>query len=81
MKSIDIFKRLKNEIQSNDSVWLLLYKKGSVQSNCAFENFIKAETKADNSVLCHSDVNEVRDIHPEFKITSVPSLFILKKEN
>ncbi len=79
MKSITSLSTLKNEIQSNDSVWLLLYKKGSVQSNCAFGNFIKSESKADNSVLCHSDVNEVRDIHPEFKISSVPSLVHFEK--
>ncbi len=79
MKTIASLATLKNEIKSNDSVWLLLYKKGSEQSNCAFENFLKAETKADKSVLCHSDVNEVGEIHPEYKITSVPSLIHFEK--
>ena len=48
------------------------------QSDCAFDNFVKAK-EPDNSVLCHADVNFVRDIHPEFNITSVPSLLNFEK--
>ncbi len=73
MKAITSLTSLKKEIQSNENVWLLLYKKGSQQSDCANENFLSAEIKVKNIVLCHADVNEVRDIHPEYKITSVPS--------
>lgn len=65
---------LTSTIQSNENVWLLLYKKGSEQSDCAIDSFRKATVQPGKSVLCFADVNEVRDIHPEFKITSVPSL-------
>lgn len=79
MKQITSFNALKNELQTNDSVWLLLYKKGSAQSDCAYENFLKAEAKAGNNVLLTADVNEVRDIHTEYNITSVPTLINLEK--
>jgi glutaredoxin-like YruB-family protein len=74
MKNIQQLDELKNELKSNESVWLLLYKKGATQSECAFKNYIKAGHSVENSVLCFSDVTEVKDIHPEFKITSVPAL-------
>jgi len=74
MKGIESLNVLKSEIQSNTSVWLLLYKSGSAQSDCAIENFRKAESKVENAVLCHANVNQVRDIHPEYNLTSVPTL-------
>ena len=74
MKNIQRLDELKNELKSNESVWLLLYKKGSAQSDCAFENYKKAGQNVEDSVLCFSEVNEVKDIHPEFKITSVTAL-------
>jgi glutaredoxin-like YruB-family protein len=78
MKKIESLQSLKRETGLNENVWLLLYKKGSGQSDCAYTNFEKAEKddgiKEKNNVLCCADVNEVRDIHPEFGITSVPVL-------
>lgn len=79
MKKIESLNSLKEILQSNENVWLLLYKKGSPKSNCAFENYEAAASKADKIVLCYADVNIVRDIHPEFKITSVPSLLNFEK--
>lgn len=85
MKKIGSLQELKNTTGSNEKVWLLLYKKGSVQSDCALENFEKAEIiaaeKKKNNVLCSADVTEVRDIHPEYGVTSVPSLLYFEKEN
>lgn len=79
MKGIASLDVLKKELSSNETVWLLLYKKGSTQSDCAYENFLKAESLAKDLVLCFADVNEVRDIHPEYKVTSVPSLLNFEK--
>ncbi|NOR76076.1 MAG: NrdH-redoxin [Draconibacterium sp.] len=74
MKGISNINVLQKEIESNENIWLLLYKKGSEQSDCALKNFIDAESSAKNQVLLNADVNIVRDIHPEYKITSVPTL-------
>jgi glutaredoxin-like YruB-family protein len=74
MKGIESLDVLKQELQTDKKVWLLLYKRGSDKSDCAFENFSKVANENTEHVLLHADVNLVRDIHPEFKITSVPSL-------
>ena len=75
MKNIESLEKLKTATITNNKVWLLLYKSGSEQSDCAAENFSKAAKKAGNSNLLYlADVNKVRDIHPEFGISSVPSL-------
>lgn len=74
MKEVFNINDLKSEMQSKEKVWLLLYKKGSEQSNCAFDNFSKIVRTDKNEMLCTADVSEVRDIHPKFSITSVPSL-------
>ena len=74
MKQISNLKDLKYELELNSNVWLLLYKKGSEQSDCALSNFKKVAEKVTNDLLCYADVNVVRDIHSEYKVTSVPSL-------
>ena len=79
MKRIQTLAELKNEIQSNENVWLLLYKKGSTQSDCAFENIARVNLADKNKVLCYADVNEVHDIHPEYKVNSVPTLINFEK--
>ncbi|MCF6333400.1 MAG: glutathione S-transferase N-terminal domain-containing protein [Draconibacterium sp.] len=79
MKGISNINVLKQELQSNENAWLLLFKKGSEQSDCAFENYAKASKIAKNTVLYYADVSEVRDIHGEFNIDSVPSLLNFEK--
>ena len=78
MKSVDGLTALKNITAQNENVWLLLFKKGSEQSDCAFDNFSKTAA-GEGKVLCVADVNEVRDIHTEFGINSVPSLLQFEK--
>jgi glutaredoxin-like YruB-family protein len=79
MKEISNINALKTEIESNENVWLLLYKKGSEQSDYAFENFSNSEKNAKKGLFSSADVNVVRDIHPEYEITSVPSLLQFEK--
>ncbi len=83
MKTVSNLSEFKKEVESNENVWLLLYKKGSAQSDCAFENFEKSEArlreKQKKDDLCVADVNETRDIHPEYSVTSVPTLLHFEK--
>jgi len=74
MKNIVSLKQLRQETATSENAWLLLYKKGSDQSDCAFENLRKAEEEVKHTALYVADVNEVKDIHPVYEITSVPSL-------
>lgn len=83
MKSISNLGDLKKEIKLNENVWLLLYKNGSAQSDCAIENFETAELqkqdKQNKEIFCSADVSEVRDIHPEYHVKSVPTLLHFEK--
>lgn len=79
MKNILNLHELITTTSTNENVWLLLYKKGSEKSDCAIENYIASEKNLKKGVLVNADVNEVRDIHPEFRVTTVPTLLHFKK--
>ncbi len=74
MRQVHSFKDLQNEMQTSDVVWLLLIKKGSEQSDCAMKNYVEAEKEIAGHLFLFADVAQVRDIHPEFQVSSVPSL-------
>lgn len=77
MKAISSLQHLKNELKGKEKAYLLLYKEGSEQSMCAFNNLQK--TTIDNQLHVYvADVSKVRDIHPEYGITSVPTLLIFE---
>jgi len=67
-------KDLKTRLGSEKRSFLLIYKKGSDQSDRAFQNLSDAADKADNIGLFTVDVNEVMDIHPVYSISTAPSL-------
>lgn len=74
MESIRNYKELIEKLNTHSEMHLLLYKSSSELSNCAYsalEHVVKAENV--NNVFV-ADVTEVRDIHPEFTIKSVPVL-------
>ena len=79
MKNILNLHELIITTSTNENVWLLLYKKGSEKSDCAVENYNASEKNLKKGVLLNADVNEVRDIHPEFRVTTVPTLLHFKK--
>lgn len=79
MKEILSLKSLQDELKTKENIWLLLYKKGSEQSDCAFSNYEKINSSSENKVLYFTDVNKVKDIHTEYGITSAPSLLHFQK--
>ncbi|MBS0001356.1 MAG: hypothetical protein KFF73_20390 [Cyclobacteriaceae bacterium] len=63
--------------KKNDGVsrsYLLLYKGGSEQSECARRNVEAVAGKNDEVKIFSADVQEVRDIHGNYHITTVPAL-------
>lgn len=72
------------EIQSHDELlqyihgkpkaYLLLYKKGSEQSECSLKNLDATDADADKIIMCQANVTDVRDIHTKYNITSVPTI-------
>ncbi len=74
-KNIKNKEDLKLELARKPVNYLLLYKAGAAQSECALSNLkdLDMEVKGLAEVLI-ADVTLVRDIHPEYNIESVPSL-------
>ena len=79
MKEINDINELKEAFKTKTTIWLLLYKNGSEQSDCAFANYQKAADEKNQDSLFFANVAEVRDIHPEYGITSVPALLKFEK--
>ncbi|HRW63399.1 MAG TPA: glutaredoxin domain-containing protein [Bacteroidales bacterium] len=72
--NVNSLKELTGIIINYNRSFLLLYKSGSEQSECALRNlqFVQ-ETNGQTHVLV-ADVTDVRDIHENYGITSVPAL-------
>ncbi len=64
---------------AHDRVALLLYKATIESSECALKNIQSADTPKNSTEIFVADVSRVRDIHPEYKINSVPTLLIFEK--
>lgn len=79
LKAIHSNEELKAEIKSAGTIYLLLYKKGTEASDCAYGNIREAANKAQDITLLCADVNEVRDIHEQYGINSVPNLLVFDK--
>ncbi len=74
---------LTQNLDKKDDVYLLLYKEGSDLSECAKKNIEKADESIDddkkNYLLLAANVKEVRDIHPNYGIKTVPMLLHFQK--
>ncbi|MEX2372054.1 MAG: glutaredoxin domain-containing protein [Bacteroidales bacterium] len=70
---INSFNELQTALKEHKNLFLLLYKSGSGQSDCALQNIRIAEKAAGREVLL-ADVNNVRDIHPQYGVNSAPSM-------
>lgn len=80
MKKVNSFSEF---IQLSDGLskhFLLLFKSESDQSNCAVRNLQEACAGLTVPVF-FADVTDVRDIHPVFNITTVPSLLIFENSD
>jgi len=67
------YEHFKTLLQESKSLFLLIYKSGSGQSDCALERLQNAANKTNTPVVV-ADVNEVKDIHTAYGVTSAPSL-------
>lgn len=79
LKAIRSHSELEAELKNSETVYLLLYKKGTEASDCAYANIREAAEKAKEITLLCADVTDVRDIHGNYGITSVPNLLIFEK--
>lgn len=80
MKTISIqsYSELERLIFNAERSFLLLYKGGSEQSECALNRISNLELD-DGKFVMTADVNQVRDIHERFSIDTAPSLLVFRK--
>lgn len=76
LKEIQSKTDLLQNLQEESKSYLLLYKKGSEQSDCAYKHISELKNDFRELKIMTADVNEVRDIHKEYNITTVPSLIV-----
>jgi glutaredoxin-like YruB-family protein len=74
MVEINSYPELINSIKDKAKAYLLLFKKGSEQSDCAFLNISESAKQAQGIDLFYADVSKTRDIHIRFNITTAPAL-------
>lgn len=82
MKTTEVnsFQELQENIVKEKRSFLLIYKKGSEQSDKANFNLAKAAEEVSDIGIFIADVNRVRDIHGAYAITSAPALLEFKGE-
>ena len=73
--TINSYSELEAGITGNQRSFLLLYKEGTDQSQCAL-NRIKDIKGEDNTAFFAADVTVVRDIHERLNVNSAPSLAV-----
>jgi glutaredoxin-like YruB-family protein len=74
-KNVKSYEELQAGISSAEKSFLLLYKSGTEQSDCAL-NRISQEAGEEDLPLFVADVNQVRDIHTRLEVTTAPSLVV-----
>lgn len=74
IKNIQSYSNLMDELKDSKKNFLLLYKSGSEQSDCALSNLHNVEISVDEINFLGADVATVRDIHENYQINSVPTL-------
>jgi glutaredoxin-like YruB-family protein len=76
-QTVNSYKDLESGISPVGRSFLLLYKSGTGQSDCALERLqnIHGETP---TPFFTADVNRVRDIHERLEVSTVPSLVVFE---
>jgi glutaredoxin-like YruB-family protein len=74
---VQSFDELEKGISQNERSFLLLYKSGAEQSDCALERLSNIDSA--RSRIFTADVNQVRDIHHRLHISTAPSLVIFDR--
>jgi glutaredoxin-like YruB-family protein len=79
--NINSYKELLSELSKSKNAYLLLYKGDSDQSNCAKASLESVELESKDIHVYAADVANVRDIHGNYGIKSVPSLLEFESKN
>lgn len=80
MKTVEVksYSSLTSLVSQKERSFLLLYKGGADQSDCALSRIKGLKAEKDFSVFT-ANVSEVKDIHGELGVDSAPSLVVFKQ--
>lgn len=78
MKDLQNHQELIQNLKEKEKSYVLLYKKGSELSGCAFNSLQQTAKDFDGLNIMTADVNTVRDIHGQYDIKSAPSLLVFE---
>jgi len=81
VKNINSHQELLGELSNSKKAYLLLFKADSEQSKCAKNSLEEVELASDEIKVFSADVAQVRDIHGNYGIKSVPSLLEFEGKN
>lgn len=77
IQAIQSHEELEGIISKSERSFLLVYKGGAAQSECALSRISELETEDKQSVLT-ADVSTVRDIHGKINVDTAPSLVVFR---
>jgi glutaredoxin-like YruB-family protein len=80
-RPISSLKELDEYIGMQKRSFLLLFKKDSTQSEIAYENFVSAGSEVTDIGVFTADVESVKDIHPVYSVTTVPTVLEFQENN
>lgn len=72
--TVKSYSDFKEKINNKETSYLLVYKSGSKESDCALENMQAVASDLEDIEIFSVDVNQVKDIHTKYSISSAPSL-------
>lgn len=78
LKNIESVKEMESLLSSDSRNYVLLYKKGSEQSECSYEALEQASALMPGVNVLAADVSTVRDIHANYGIETVPTLLVFE---
>jgi len=80
MKTVAVqsYEELMSLVSRNERSFLLLYKKGSGQSDCAVDRLLAMDLE-NTGPLALADVGTVKDIHGKLGVETAPSLVVFRR--
>ena len=80
MQNIQNHAEMLAAFKPNQKNYVLLYKSGNEPSECSLANLKKAAEKLSEVNILLADVAQVKDIHENYQVKTVPSLLIFEGE-
>lgn len=78
IREITSLQELQQLFKSDNTTYVLMMKKGSETSDCAFEHYQQAIKDYGDRDFYYVDVVKTRDIHPYYQIQTVPIFLVFK---